>query len=130
MSFANREATIKLLTNAGVVWGLIYFAWGAVSSFTLNSIDFWKSVTLLFSMFLLPLPIALLAIWFPRAAGKVLFGSMAITCVAAVLVIASHHEYHLPDVGTFIAHIAAYNIPHLVFGVGYIKAAHRSAGRA
>jgi hypothetical protein len=45
-------------------------------------------VTLLFAIFLLPLPIAFVGIWFPRMASKMLLGCIAVTTVGALAVIA------------------------------------------
>ena len=54
---------MKYLKIAGIVWGLIYFAMGALKSFTFNSNDTWASAALLFALFLLPLPITVIAVW-------------------------------------------------------------------
>ena len=110
-----QELPIELLNLAGVAWGLIYFGIGAISSFTLNSIDFWSSVAGLFVIFLLPLPIAVAAFWFPRVAGIALIVCSAIGVVIAVLL------FGIKDTVTASPGIRLY-IPHLVFAVTYILA--------
>src|ERR1700687_1853576 len=113
---------MKYVKIAGILWGLIYFVVGALKSFTLNSIDFWSSTALLFAVFLLPLPIAFVGVWFPRIAGKILFGCITVSMAAAVSAIASRGLSPLRDIGVFIAFIAMYDIPHLLFGWAYIRA--------
>ena len=113
---------MKYLKVAGVAWGLIYFVTGAIKSFTLNSNDTWASVALLFGLFLLPLPITVIAAWLPRAAGWALLGCIAVDMVAVAAVIVARHAYPFADIGQFIAFIMLYDIPHLFFGVAYIKA--------
>ncbi len=114
---------MKYLKVAGVAWGLFYFGFGAVKSFTLNANDTWASVVLLFGLFLLPLPITVMAIWLPRLAGKALFGCVVVNVVAVAAVIATRHAYPIGDIGRFIVFIALYDLPHLFFGVGYHRAA-------
>jgi hypothetical protein len=69
---------MKYVKVTGLLWGLIYFVMGAVTSFTINSIDFLASLVLLFTLFLLPLPIAFVAVWSPRNADKALLGCLAV----------------------------------------------------
>lgn len=114
---------MKYLKIAGVAWGLFYFGFGVVKSFTLNANDTWASVALLFGLFLLPLPITVMAVWLPRLAGKALFGCVAVNVVAAAAVIATRHAYPLSDIGRFALFIVLYDLPHLFFGVGYHRAA-------
>ena len=114
---------MKYLKIAGVVWGFAYFLFGAWSSFTLNANDTWASVALLFGLFLLPLPVTVMAIWFPRLAGKALFVCVAVDLVAVSAVIAMQHPRPLSDIGRFALFIVLYDLPHLFFGVGY----HRTA---
>lgn len=117
---------MKFLKIAGVAWGLFYLVFGAVKSFTLNSNDTWASVALLFALFLFPLPIALFAFWFPRAAGKALFGCVAVNVAALTAVIIARHDYPLADIGRFILFIVLYDLPHLFFGVVYFRAGRAS----
>jgi len=63
---------MKYLKIGGVAWGLFYFGFGALKSFTMNSNDTWASVALFFGLFLFPLPIAVMAIWRPKLAAKAL----------------------------------------------------------
>ncbi|MDR3412320.1 MAG: hypothetical protein P4L87_15500 [Formivibrio sp.] len=63
---------MKYLKVAGVAWGLIYFVMGAIFSFTLGSNDFGSGVALFLSTYFLSLPIAILAVWFPRIAHTAL----------------------------------------------------------
>jgi len=113
---------MKYLKIAGVAWGLIYFATGAIKSFTLNSNDTWASVALLFALFLLPLPITVIAVWRPRVAGKALLACVAVNVVALAAVVVARHTYPLSDIGQFIVFIVLYDLPHLFFGVSYVRA--------
>ncbi|MFZ1942091.1 MAG: hypothetical protein WBG23_02900 [Acidobacteriaceae bacterium] len=119
---------MKSIKAAGIGWGLIYFAMGAIKSFTLNSNDTWASVALVFGLFLLPLPISLIAVWLPRTAGSALLCCIAANVVAVVAVVAARHTYPIADIGQFIAFIVLYDLPHLFFGVTYIKAGRLSKG--
>lgn len=112
---------MKYLKVAGVAWGLIYFATGAIKSFTFNSNDTWASVALIFALFLLPLPITVIAVWFPRVAGKALLACIAVNLVAMTAVVVARHTYPLSDIGQFIVFIVLYDLPHLFFGVSYIR---------
>jgi hypothetical protein len=125
---AVRRNQMKYIKILGIVWGLIYFAMGATKSFTLNSNDTWASVALLFALFLLPLPLAIAAVWLPGIAGKALLGCIAASIASVVSVVASRHPSPLADKGRFIAFIVLYNIPHVFFGLAYIKAGRVSKG--
>ena len=111
---------MRYLKVAGIVWGFAYFLFGAWSSFTLNSIDFWSSVTLLFCLFLLPLPIALVAVWFPRSAGKALLGCVVVSMGVVACIVATDRQFSLGGWISFIAETLLFNAPHLLFGSGYI----------
>jgi hypothetical protein len=112
---------MKYLKRWGIAWGLFYFGFGAVKSFTMNSNDTWASVALLFGLFLLPLPIAVMAVWRPKLAAKALFVCVAVNVVAVTAVIVARHTYALSDIGQFISFIVLYDLPHLFFGVSYIR---------
>jgi hypothetical protein len=71
-------------------------------------------------------PIALVAVWFPRTAGKALLGCAAVSIAAVVSVAVSRHTSPLAEIGRFIAFTALYNIPLLFFGLAYIMAAGRT----
>lgn len=114
---------MRYLKAAGIAWGFIYFAVGAVKSFTLNANDTWASVALLFGLFLLPLPTTVMAIWLPRLAGKALFGCVAVNVVAVAAVVITRHAYPFADIGEFVLFITLYDLPHLFFGAGYHRAA-------
>lgn len=121
---------MRFIKIAGIIWGLIYFAMGAMKSFTLNSNDRWASVALLFGLFLLPLPITIIAAWFPKIGGLALWGCVAIDVVSVADVVVLRHSYPVSEIGHFIVFIALYDIPHLAFGWGYLRAgpASRDAG--
>ncbi len=114
---------MKYLKVAGIVWGLVYLAVGAIKSFTLNSLDFWSGVAFLGATFLLPLPIALVAIWFPRIAGKALLGCFAVSMGVVAYIVASDRQFSLGSWMGFIAATFLFNAPHLLFGAGYIRLA-------
>jgi hypothetical protein len=103
-----------------LVWALVYFVVGLLKGFTVNAIDFWISLVLLFSLFLLPLPITIAAIWFQRVAGSALLLCVAASFIAAMFASASRPSGSLSDRVTFIAFIAMYSIPHVVFATTYI----------
>jgi hypothetical protein len=107
------ELPNELLNLAGIAWGFIYFVMGVAGSFTINAIDFWSSVALLFLIFLLPLPIAVVARWFPRVAGITLIVCAAIGIVIAVLLTG------IKDIVTASPGIRLF-IPNFVFAVAYI----------
>jgi hypothetical protein len=113
---------MKYLKVAGTAWGFIYFAVGAIKSFTLNSNDTWASVALLFALFLLPFPLAISAVWLPRISGEALLGCVAVSIASVISVVVSRHAYPLADIDRFIGSIALYSLPHLFFGVAYINA--------
>jgi len=104
---------MKYLKIAGVAWGLIYFVMGAIFSFTLGSNDFWSGVTFFLVTYFLSLPIAILAVWFPRIAGTALLICIAAS-VAAIAVA-------VPEKGMSVLSIAINDIPNLAFAVAYIK---------
>jgi hypothetical protein len=94
---------------------------GALKSFTLNANDTWASVVLLFALFLLPLPIAILAIWLPRAAGGLLLGCLATNAVAVASIVISRRTYPWSDMIQFFVFMVLYHILHLFFSITYIK---------
>jgi hypothetical protein len=110
---------MRLIKAAGIVWGVCYFVFGALSSFTLNSIDFGTSVAALFAIFLAPLPIAFVAIWFPKTAGAALLICVATTIAAVSSFVVSHRGSQFGEV-RFIVILALYNLPHLFFALAYM----------
>lgn len=111
---------MKYLKVAGIVWGFAYFVFGAWSSFTLNSIDFWSSVTLLFCLFLLPLPITIMGVWLPRIAGIMLLGCILVNVAAVASEVIAHHALSFAGISGYALFVTVWDIPHLVFGSGYI----------
>ena len=109
---------MKYVKVAGVAWGLLYFVMGAIFSFTLGSNGFWSGVTFFFSTYFLSLPIAILAMWFPRIAGKALLICIAAS-VAAIAVA-------VPEKGMSVLLIAINDIPNLAFAVAYIMVGRAS----
>ena len=116
---------MKYLKLAGIAWGLVYFAVGAIKSFTLGSVDFWSGVAFFSATFLLPLPLAILAVWVPRIAGKAALGCIAVSFAAVFTLVVSHREFSFADVSKLIAFTSLYNAPHLFFGLGYIRGGRR-----
>jgi hypothetical protein len=114
---------VKYIKIAGVAWGLIYFVIGAIFSFTLGSIDFWSGAAVYLALFLLPLPIALIAVWFPRIAGLALIACAAVSVTISVVVAISSGS--APSFAGFCK-FALYHVPHLVFAAAYIKAGRES----
>jgi hypothetical protein len=126
---------MKYLKVAGIVWGLTYFMVGALSlppeSIDLAGVvDFWCGLAMLSATLLLPLPIVLVAVWFPKKAGKALMYCVVISAVsAAVAAIAGNPSSlasNLADARIFLAIVAISNIPNLVFGIAYMRARRES----
>ena len=113
-----------------ILWGLVYFVLGYLKAFTLNSVDFWTSTVLFFSLFLLPLPIVIAAVWWQRPAGFALLFCAATSFVAALIAATTRATGSTSDRLTFLAAIIMWLIPHLVFALVYLLAgrtAHESA---
>ena len=114
---------MKLIKVAGIGWGLIYFAIGAVFSFTLGNNDFWSGAAVYLALFLLPLPITIVAVWFPRVAGIALILCAVVSvAISAVDVISSGPAPDLAGLCKF----AMFHVPHLVFALVYMKAGRAS----
>ena len=62
-----------------------------------------------------------MAIWRPKLAAKALFVCVAVNVVAMAAVVVARHTYPLSDIGQFIVFIVLYDLPHLFFGVSYIR---------
>ncbi len=105
-----------------VLWGLVYFALGYLKAFTLNSVDFWTSTVLFFSLFLLPLPIVIAAVWLQRPAGFALVFCAVVSLGAALVAAATRASTSSSDKVTFLASITMWLIPHLVFALVYLLA--------
>ena len=58
------------LKIAGLAWGLIFIGVGYIMAFA-GRIDF-SGIVFLGGTFLLPLPVSVVALWFPRMAGGAL----------------------------------------------------------
>jgi hypothetical protein len=117
---------MRFLKIGGIVWGLIYLVTGYLTSFTWNANDNWASVALLFAMFLLPLPITIVALWFPAGAGRALFACIGVSMTVAVCDCAIHRPLSLAYISRFLLVTALYNIPHGFFAWAYIVAERRS----
>ena len=114
---------MKYIKIAGVAWGFIYFVIGVIFSFTLGSIDFWSGAAVYLALFLLPLPIAFVAVWFPRIAGLALIACAAVSVTISVVVAISSGS--TPDLAG-LCKFTMYHVPHLVFAAAYIKAGRAS----
>ena len=110
---------VKAIKFAGLVWGILYFGFGVVSSFTLNSVDFASSIALLAFTFIFPLPFSVVAFWYPKVIGIAL--SLSIILCVAVLVSSDG----LKDTLTASPGIRFY-IPHALFAVAYLILASAS----
>lgn len=63
----------------GIGWGVVAFFQGLIASFTLNSIHLAESLAAIIFGFLIVLPIAIVAVWWPKA-------SVALLALSFVLV--------------------------------------------
>ena len=104
---------MKAIQIAGTVWSLLYFGFGVLSSFTLNGIDFWSSITLLVFTFLFPLPLATIAFWYPKSAGIALFLS-AVLCITVLIFLDGAKDTFTASPGV------RFYIPHVVFALAYV----------
>lgn len=109
---------MKFIRAAGVVWGLVYFLLGAIFSWTLGGNDFWNGATVYLALFLLPLPISFVAVWFPRIAGFALIACAAVSITVSVVTVVSSGT--APDFAG-LCKFAMFHVPHLLFAVSYIK---------
>jgi hypothetical protein len=115
---------MKVIKILGTVWGFIYFAIGFVLSFTLSSNDFWSGVAVYLALFLLPLPITFIAVWFPRIAAVALTSCAVVSiCVAVIAVITSGPAPDFLGACKF----AMLHVPHLWFAALYKKLAYSSS---
>jgi len=114
---------MKYIKIAGVVWGLIYFVVGTIFSYTLGGNYFWSGATVYLALFLLPLPITIVAVWFPRIAGFTLIACAAVS--VTVSVVSAISSGLAPDLAG-LCKFVMFHIPHLVFAVAYIKAGRTS----
>jgi hypothetical protein len=112
---------MKFLKAAGISWSIVYFLVGAIKSLSFNSRDTWVTVVLFCTLFLLPLPIAIAAVWFPRASGKALL-LCVVTSFAALVWLPSQPNLTFVDICIGLVRFMAYNIPHVVFGLVYVNA--------
>jgi hypothetical protein len=92
---------------------------GAIFSFTLGSNDFWSGAAVYLALFLLPLPIAFIAVWLPRVAAIALITCAAISVTVSAVISISFAS--TPDLAG-LCKFTMFHVPHLVFAVGYIKA--------
>ena len=53
--------------------------------------------------------------------GKALLGCAAINVVAVAAVVVARHSYPVPDIAQFIVFMMLYDIPHLFFGITYLR---------
>jgi len=109
---------MKALKYIGIAWGLIYLVVGVLSSFTINNIDTYSSIMFLVLTFLLPLPITIVGVWFPKSAGVALVLCVVVSAAAFFFL------YGTKDAVTALS--KGFYIPHLVFGVAYIMAGRAS----
>jgi len=111
---------MKYVKAFAITWALVYFVTGILKSFMLNSIDFWTSVALLFCLFVLPLPIVIVGLWFQKTAGFALLLCGAAGLVAGLVAALTRASASASDRGTLLSFIAIWTIPHAAFGLAYI----------
>lgn len=109
---------MKLIKACGVVWGIIYFLIGAVFSFTLGSNQFWTGATVYLCLFLLPLPISVMAFWLPRLSGVTLIVCAAVSVIVSG--ISAVLSGPVPDPAGLFKFIM-FHMPHLAFAAMYLK---------
>jgi hypothetical protein len=114
---------MKFVKAIAILWGMVYVVVGLLKAFTLNSVDFWASIVLLLSLFLLPLPLAIAAIWLQKSAGFALLACVAVGLVAAGVVAVTRPSASQSDKVIFLASIAMWMIPHVIFALAFILTA-------
>lgn len=111
---------MNLIKACGVIWGIIYFLVGAVFSFTLGNNQFWTGAIVYLGLFLLPLPISVIAFWLPRISGVALLVCAAVSVIVSV--VSAVLSGPVPDpAGLF--KFTMFHVPHLEFAAVYLKAA-------
>jgi len=110
---------MKYIKIAGIVWGLIYFTLGAINNFTFNDNASWASVVLVFTLFLLPIIITIIALWIPKTAGRLLLWCVVINVFTISVVVITWHTNSFSDIVQYFVFVVVYNIPHLFFGIAY-----------
>lgn len=111
---------MKFVKALAILWGLVYFVVGYLKAFTLNNVDFWTSMVALFAIFLLPFPIAIMAIWLQRIAGFALLVCAAAGMINAVIAASMWSSTSFTDKSRFLLFIAMWLIPHLIFALAFI----------
>jgi hypothetical protein len=97
--------------RVGIAWGAVYFVVGSIFSFTLGGDDFWSGAAVYLALFLVPLPISFLALWFPRiAATGLICCVVVIVCVSIVSVVRSGFDPDLAGLCKFAMHTMIPNI--------------------
>ena len=114
------EVNMNYLRLAAITWGTIYFAIGLTFSFTLGSDGFWTGVVVYCALFLLPLPVAIVAVWFPRGAGKALLICTAASVSAAA--VDASLTGSIPSLAGACKFVM-YHIPHIGFAMAYFRTA-------
>ena len=110
---------VKYIKTAAVALGLIYFAVGAVFSLTLGGNDFWSGAAVYIALFLLPLPISIVGVWFPKIAGFALIACAATSVTVSVVTAISTGT--TPDLAG-LCKFTMFQVPHLAFALVYVKA--------
>lgn len=111
---------MKYIRVLAITWASFYLITGFLKSFTLNSVDFWPSVALLFCLFVFPLPIVLVGFWFQRAAGFALLLCGVASLAAGVIAAFTRASASISDKCTFLFFIVIWTIPHAAFALAYI----------
>ena len=117
---------MRLLQVAGIAWSLIYLVTGYIKAWTLNGNDSFDSTIVLLALFVLPLPLTLMAVWLPKLAGRGLLLCIAL-CFAGASAFAIRRAVSFTDYGIFLGHLAAYNLPHIFFGIAFLRVALKQA---
>lgn len=108
---------MRFARAAGIMWALIYFAVGVVFSFTLGNNDFWSGVAVYLTLFLLPLPATIMAVWLPRVAAGTLIACVVVSvCVSVVSAVRSGVVPDLHGLCKFVL----LHVPHLIFAACYM----------
>ena len=116
------ESRVKPLKVTGILWGLIYLVTGYIKAWTFNGNDSFDAAAVLLALFVLPLPITLMAVWFSKLAGRSLLLCVAIYFIAATT-FAIRKATSFTSYTVLLIYLTAYSFPHLFFGIAYLRSA-------
>ena len=111
---------LKYARPVGLVWSLIYGLVGVRIGFTIGANEFFVSVAMLCSVFLLPLPATIVAWCAPKAAAVMLLLGVAIAQCISAIVIVNRVGAPIGDMLQFAVTVLLYCVPHVLLALAYL----------